>query len=214
MSCAFFPPPNLRLANSYHRTDPPASCSRTKFYFPPPKRGRQRARSRARERRGSTLVQPTEMLPAADDRHTLDFDQQPRLRETGNRDQRARRKTRLEGLLAQLDEAIAEPPIVDEDGHRHHVREARAAIGLDGLVQPGKNFPHLSVESRTGRAGLAAEPERLAALRRHRAREPARLRPLIRRITLLRHRVCGARREGSRGDETRSEERRVGKRGR
>src|SRR5687767_13979337 len=59
-----------------------------------------------------------------DDVHALDFDHASRPREVGDGYQRARRRfARSEEFAPNLDEAITVASIVDEDGHRHHVRE-------------------------------------------------------------------------------------------
>src|SRR2546430_975982 len=54
--------------------------------------------------------------------------------------------------------------IVDENGHGDHVLHSAAANRLDGLVQLGEDFAHLTIEVGIRRAGLAAEPDDLSAV--------------------------------------------------
>src|SRR5262245_21219597 len=99
---------------------------------------------------------PSPTLFPANDSHALNLDQKAGLGQPGDGDQRTRREAFLEGFLAELDETVAEPRVGDEHGHRHHVREAAAAGGLDVLVELRENSTHLLIEIGGRRAGLTS----------------------------------------------------------
>src|ERR1700692_2074136 len=70
----------------------------------------------------------------ANDRHALNFNHDPPLREVGNSDQRAGGEFALrEHLVAQFHELVAIPGIIDKDGHGHQVPEA-SSTALQGSV--------------------------------------------------------------------------------
>src|ERR1700674_54733 len=61
----------------------------------------------------------------ADDRHALNFDKHPSLRQSGNGNQCARRELAVrKHLAAQLDELVAIAGVLDKNGHGHQVLKA------------------------------------------------------------------------------------------
>src|SRR5438067_969378 len=81
----------------------------------------------------------------SDDGDALHLDEHFGARQAGDGDQRARRIVVAEDLAAELREAVAEPRIGDEHGHRHHVREPPAGL-FERAAEPGKHLAHLTVE--------------------------------------------------------------------
>ena len=75
----------------------------------------------------------------------LNLDEHLRAGETGDGDQRTRRKIVAESLLPQLGEPVAVASVGDEHRHRHHIGEAAAGL-LEGPVQAGKHLSDLAVE--------------------------------------------------------------------
>ena len=69
--------------------------------------------------KGAADVESTRFLVPYD-RYALNFNQHPWLRQSGNSEERARRKFAVrKHFAAQLDELVAIPRILDEDCHGH-----------------------------------------------------------------------------------------------
>src|SRR5262249_28146924 len=79
-------------------------------------------------------------------------------------DQRAGREIVAEDFATQLGEAVAEPRVGDEHGHRHHVGEAGTGFS-ERAAEPGEYFVHLPVE-------IAGQRAAGAILDGHLTREP------------------------------------------
>jgi len=79
----------------------------------------------------------------------------------------------------------AQAHVVDENRHRDHVLQTRPADRLDGLVELGEYFTRLTFEIEVRRAGLAAEPDDLAAVGGDGARKSALLGARVGRVTSL-----------------------------
>ena len=135
---------------------------------------------------------------SANHRDALHLDEQVRAREARDGDQGARREIVTEDLAAQLREAVAQPRIGDEDGHRHHIGEPAAGL-FERTAEPREDLAHLAVEiggERTAAAVLAGDlpgqPHDAPAFGDDRLRIAARLRPRVFQIAAFayfRHRV-------------------------
>jgi hypothetical protein len=75
----------------------------------------------------------------------LDLYQQFRAGETGDGNQRARRKIVAKDLLSQLGKSVAKSRIGNKDRHCHHISEGAAGF-LDGVAKPGKYLANLAVK--------------------------------------------------------------------
>ena len=136
--------------------------------------GTRRAGARSVTRHGrlgpadyAALIRPRDRFIGDGD--ALHFDQQFRAGEAGDGDQGAGREVVAEDLAAQLGEAVAEPRVGDEHGHRDHVGQLGAGF-FEGAAEPGEHLPHLAVEiAGEGAAAavlgrdLAGQPDRAAA---------------------------------------------------
>ena len=127
----------------------------------------------------------------AADGDALHFDQHSRPGQAGDRDQGAGREIVAEDFAAQLGEAVAQPGVGDEHGHRDHVGQLRPGL-FEGAAEAGEDLAHLAVEIADQRAAvgvldrdLAGQPDRAAARRDHRLRIAARLRRLALQIGAL-----------------------------
>src|SRR5262249_42632629 len=122
---------------------------------------------------------------SADHGDALDLDQQAGAREPAHRDERAAGKAVLEYVAADFGQTAAVATVFDDPRHGDHVLQPAAADRLDGFLERVEDFPCLAFEALLGRAGLAAEPDHLAAFGGDGTRKGAFLRARIRRVALL-----------------------------
>jgi hypothetical protein len=84
-------------------------------------------------------------LTSAKYRDPLNLDQHFRTCETGDGNQRTRRKIIAEDLLSQLSKAVTIAGVGDEHSHRDHISQGAAGF-LECLTEPGKYLADLPVK--------------------------------------------------------------------
>ena len=119
----------------------------------------------------------------SDHRDALNFDQHFGLRETGDRDRRARREIPGQYLAAQFGHARGVPRVDEKHRHGNEVGEFGAGLG-ERLLDIAERLPALRIKIAgerfagiVNRAGVAGEPDDCATLGEDGRRIGACLRP-------------------------------------